>query len=155
MSFYSFPHIHFSLAAQQPLTPVLARAPTPAQALTPSSPPRPVQRDGSGGATARTLLDDDSSMREEGEISDNEDPPFRLPLKPIPPPISATAAGRQAGSQWFCSFSFVWHRVTITVRKNHGCLSARYFICICYDTWYAARHGSTFYCPKTIGDLQV
>jgi hypothetical protein len=77
---------------QQPPTPVLARAPTPAQALTPSSPPRPVQRDGSSGATALTPLDDDSSMREEGEISDNEDPPFRLPSKPIPPPITVTAA---------------------------------------------------------------
>lgn len=77
---------------QQPPTPVLARAPTPAQALTPSSPPRPVQRNGSSGAAARTPLDDDASMREEGEISDNEDPPFRLQSKPIPPPITVTAA---------------------------------------------------------------
>lgn len=77
---------------QQTPTPVLARAPTPAQALTPSSPPRPVQRNGSGGAAARTPLDDDASMREEGEISDNEDPPFRLQSKPIPPPITVTAA---------------------------------------------------------------
>ena len=76
---------------QQPPTPALARAPTPAQALTPSS-PRPVQRDGSSGATARTPLDDDTSMREEGEISDNEDPPFRLPSKSVPPPITVTAA---------------------------------------------------------------
>ena len=77
---------------QEPPSPVLARAPTPAQALTPSSPPRPVQRDGSSGAAARTPLDDDVSMREEGEISDNEDPPFRPLSKPIPPPITVTAA---------------------------------------------------------------
>lgn len=77
---------------QQPPTPALARAPTPAQALTPSSPPRPFQRDGSSGTAARTPLDDDISMREEGEISDNEDPPFRPPSKPIPPPITVTAA---------------------------------------------------------------
>jgi hypothetical protein len=78
---------------QQPPTPGLARAPTPAQALTPSSPPRPVlQHDGFSGAAPRTPLDDDASMREEGEISDNEDPPFRLPSKPIPPPIMVTAA---------------------------------------------------------------
>ena len=77
---------------QQPPTPVLARAPTPAQALTPSSPPRPVQRDGSSGAAARTPLDDDTSMREEGEISDNEDLPFHPSSKPIPPPITVTAA---------------------------------------------------------------
>ena len=77
---------------QQPPTPVLARAPTPAQALTPSSPPRPFQRDGSSGAAPWTPLDDDASMREEGEISDNEDPPFRPPSKPIPPPIMVSAA---------------------------------------------------------------
>lgn len=77
---------------QDPPTPVFARAPTPAQALTPSSPPRPVQRDDSSGTAARTPLDDDTSMREEGEISDNEDPPFRLPSKSIPPPITVTAA---------------------------------------------------------------
>jgi len=77
---------------QQPPNPALARAPTPTQALTPSSPPRPVQRDGSSGPAALTPLDDDASMREEGEISDNEDPPFRPPSKPIPPPITVMAA---------------------------------------------------------------
>lgn len=77
---------------QQPPTPVLAQTPTPAQALTPSSPPRPVQLHGSSGTAARTSLDDDASMREEGEISDNEDLPFRPPSKSIPPPITVTAA---------------------------------------------------------------
>jgi hypothetical protein len=70
---------------------VLARAPTPAQVLTPGSPPRPVQRDDSSGAASRTPLDDDTSMREEGEISDNDEPPFRPLSKPIPPPITVTA----------------------------------------------------------------
>jgi hypothetical protein len=31
-------------------------------------------------------------MREEGEISDNEDPPFRPPSRPIPAPITVTPA---------------------------------------------------------------
>ncbi len=82
-----------STPPQQPPTPALARAPTPpAQTLAPSSPSRPVQRDGSSGAAAQTPLDDDTSMREEGEISDNEDPPFRPPSKPIPAPITVAAA---------------------------------------------------------------
>jgi hypothetical protein len=75
---------------EQPLAPAPARAPTPAQTLTPSSPPRAFQRDGSDGAAARTPVGDDTSMREEGEISDNEDLPFRPPSRPIPSPITVT-----------------------------------------------------------------
>ena len=77
--------------AQQPVAPVPARAPTPTKtAVAPSSPPRAVQRDGSDGAAAPTPLGDDTSMREEGEISDNEDPPFRPPPKSTPAPITVT-----------------------------------------------------------------
>lgn len=76
---------------QQPVAPAPARAPTPTKtAVAPSSPPRALQRDGSDGAAARTPLGDDTSMREEGEISDNEDPPFRPPPKSIPAPIKVT-----------------------------------------------------------------
>src|SRR6266403_1736641 len=77
---------------QQPPTPALARASTPAQALAPGSPPRPVQHDEPNGVASRTPLDDETSMREEGEISDNEEPPFCTPSKPIPPPITVTTA---------------------------------------------------------------
>jgi hypothetical protein len=76
-----------------PTTPTFQQPPaTPAQALAPSPPPRAVQRDGSSGATPRSPLDDDSSLREEGEISDNEDPPFRPHSKSIPAPITITPA---------------------------------------------------------------
>jgi hypothetical protein len=78
--------------SQQPPSPALTRPPTPAQALAPSSPLRAVQRDGSSGASPQTPLDDDTSLREEGEISDNEDPPFRPLSKPIPAPITVTPA---------------------------------------------------------------
>jgi hypothetical protein len=72
----------------QPASPAPARVPTPTKTVvTPSSPPRAVQRDSSDGAAA---LGDDTSMREEGEISDNEDPPFRPPSKPNPAPITVT-----------------------------------------------------------------
>ena len=77
---------------QQPLAPAPARIPTPTQAVAPSSPPRAVQRDGSNGAAVPTPQDDDTSMREEGEISDNEDPPFRPPPRSIPAPITVTVA---------------------------------------------------------------
>ena len=79
---------------QPPASALDARAPTPPQPLASGSPPRAVQRDGSSGAPARTPpLDDDTSLREEGEISENEeDPPFRAPSKPIPPPITVTPA---------------------------------------------------------------
>lgn len=78
---------------QQTPAPALARAPTPPQALASSSPPRAVQRDGSSGAASRsTPLDDDTSLREEGEISDNEDPPFRPLSKSIPAPITVLSA---------------------------------------------------------------
>ena len=72
--------------SQQPSAPAPARAPTPIKTVVPSSPPRAsFQRDGSSGAAFETPLDDDASMREEGEISESEDPPFR------PPPKSITA----------------------------------------------------------------
>jgi hypothetical protein len=75
----------------QPVAPAPARAPTPTKtAVAPSSPPRALQRDGSDGAAARTPLGDDTSMREEGEISDNEDPSFRPPPKSTPAPIKVT-----------------------------------------------------------------
>jgi hypothetical protein len=75
---------------QQPLAPVPARIPTPTQTVAPSSPPRAFQRDGSSGAAVTTPQDDDATMREEGEISDNEDPPFRPPQRSIPAPITVT-----------------------------------------------------------------
>jgi hypothetical protein len=77
--------------AQQPVAPAPARAPTPTKtAIMPSSPSRAVQRDGSDGPATPTPLYDDASMREEGEISDNEDPPFRPPPKSTPAPITVT-----------------------------------------------------------------
>jgi len=78
---------------QQPLAPAPARIPTPTQTVAPSSPPRAVQRDGSNGAAVPTPQDDDTSMREEGEISDNEDPPFRPPPRSIPAPAPITVTG--------------------------------------------------------------
>ena len=75
---------------QQPLAPAPARIPTPTRTAAPSSPPRAVQRDGPSGAAVPTPQDDDASMREEGEISDNEDPPFRPPPRSIPAPITLT-----------------------------------------------------------------
>lgn len=61
---------------QPPKTPTLSQAQT--------SPPLP---DASSGAAPKISQSDDLSTREEGEISDNEDPPFR------PPPKSTTAPG--------------------------------------------------------------
>ncbi|KAI0252382.1 hypothetical protein BJV78DRAFT_1373920 [Lactifluus subvellereus] len=64
--------------------PAPAQAPTPTQTVTNSSPPpRTIQRSGSSGAASQDPLGDDASMREEGEISENEDPPFRPPEKSI------------------------------------------------------------------------
>ena len=104
--------------SQQPPAPALARTPTPPhQTLASSSPPRAVQRDGSSGAATRTTpLDDDTSLREEGEISDNEDPPPFCPTsksKSIPPPITVTPAVypdirlEASGSVYSPSFSAV------------------------------------------------
>ena len=73
---------------QQPLALAPARIPTPTRTTAPSPPPRAVQRDGSNGAAVPTPQSDDASMREEGEISDNEDPPFRPPPRSIPAPIT-------------------------------------------------------------------
>ncbi|KAI0004587.1 hypothetical protein BJV74DRAFT_881167 [Russula compacta] len=82
------PSISLDYGQEEPLstpeTPQQPSAPAPFRAPTPSSPPRAaVQRDGSSGAASGTPLDDDASMREEGEISESEDPPFRPPLKSI------------------------------------------------------------------------
>ena len=57
---------------------------TPTQSLARTSPPL---HDISGGAPPQVFLSDDFSTREEGEISENEDPPFR------PPPKSTTISG--------------------------------------------------------------
>ena len=48
-----------------------------------SSPPRTVQRGESSGAASQNPLGNDASTREGGEISENEDPPFRPPEKSI------------------------------------------------------------------------
>ena len=78
---------------QQSPAPALARASTPPpQASASSSPPRAVQRDGSSGAASRTTPLDDDTLREEGEISDNEDPPFRPLSKSVPAPITVLSA---------------------------------------------------------------
>jgi len=79
---------------QPPPAQTPARAPTPAQTAPPApgSPSRDIKRDGSTGAAPQTPLDDDASMREEGEISENEDPPpSRPPSKSMFTPI--TGAG--------------------------------------------------------------
>jgi len=73
--------------------PAPARIPTPTQTVAPSSPPRAVQCDGSNGAAVPTPQGDDTSMREEGEISDNEDPPFRPAPRSIPAPAPIKVTG--------------------------------------------------------------
>jgi hypothetical protein len=59
---------------------------TPTQSLAQTSPPL---LDASSGAAPQISQTDDLSAREEGEISENEDPPFQLQ----PPPKSTTASG--------------------------------------------------------------
>jgi hypothetical protein len=81
-----------STSSEQPTAPTTAPPTSPTIAR--RSPPRTtIQPAGSGGAAApQTPLDDDASMREEGEISENEDPPFRPQERsiPAPPPTTAT-----------------------------------------------------------------
>ncbi|KAH9969527.1 hypothetical protein BC827DRAFT_1160574 [Russula dissimulans] len=76
---------------QPPPAQTPARAPTPAQTFPPGSPSRDIKRDDSTEPPPQTPLDDDASMREEGEISENEDPPFRPPSQSMSAPI--TVAG--------------------------------------------------------------
>ncbi|KAI9510601.1 hypothetical protein F5148DRAFT_1281799 [Russula earlei] len=78
--------------SQPPPAAAPARAPTPTVSHRLGSPDRDVQRGGSAGAAPQTPLVDDASTREEGEISDDEDPPFRLPSKQIPAPVTAAGA---------------------------------------------------------------
>lgn len=64
--------------------PASAQASTPTQTITNSSPPPPtIQQGDSSGVAPQNSPSDDASMREEGEISENEDPPFRPPEKSI------------------------------------------------------------------------
>ncbi|KAI0298805.1 hypothetical protein B0F90DRAFT_675733 [Multifurca ochricompacta] len=65
----------------------MAQSSTPTQAFARRSPPRTLQSDSSSVAAPQTPLGDDTSAKEEGEISDSEDPPFRPPSKLVPPPI--------------------------------------------------------------------
>jgi hypothetical protein len=63
-----------------PPVPAPPKASTPVQTVPSRSLSRTIQRGGSSsGAPPQTPLDDDASMREEGEISENEDSPFRPP----------------------------------------------------------------------------
>jgi hypothetical protein len=79
-----------------PVLPVTAppKASTPIQTLASRSPSRSIHRGGSSsGAAPQTPLDDDAPTREEGEISENEDPPFRPPERSIPvQPTTVTEA---------------------------------------------------------------
>lgn len=137
---------------QPPASALDARAPTPPQALASSSPPRAVQRDGSSGAAARTTppLDDDTSLREEGEISDNEeDPPFRAPSKPIPPPITVTPAVypdvrlEASGSLYSPSFSVLSRSPSVNPEEacQHAATPA-------YVTTPVTRSEAQFTAPK-------
>ena len=75
-----------SAASMEDRTPITTVQPptTPTQSLAQTSPPLP---DASSGAAPKLSEIDDLSTREEGEISDNEDPPFR------PSPKSTTTPG--------------------------------------------------------------
>jgi hypothetical protein len=77
-----------SAASTEDRTPTTTVQPpiTPTQSLAQTSPPLP---DASNGAAPQISQTDDLSAREEGEISENEDPPFQLQ----PPPKSTTASG--------------------------------------------------------------
>jgi hypothetical protein len=80
-------------SSEQPTAPTTTTTTPPPIAR--RSPPRTIiQPPSSGGPVPQPPLDDDASMREEGEISENEDPPFRQPerLIPAPPPTTAPEA---------------------------------------------------------------
>ncbi|KAH9979300.1 hypothetical protein BGW80DRAFT_1248675 [Lactifluus volemus] len=73
-------------SSEQPTAPMTTTTPP---LIARRSPPRSIiQPPSFGGPAPQTPLDDDASMREEGEICENEDPPFRQPerLIPAPPP---------------------------------------------------------------------
>jgi hypothetical protein len=76
--------------------PAPPKASTPIQAVPSRSPSRTVQCGGSSGAASQAPLGDDVSMREEGEISENEDPPFRPPERSIPAPPTTVTRARYA-----------------------------------------------------------
>ncbi|KAI9465576.1 hypothetical protein BJY52DRAFT_592877 [Lactarius psammicola] len=75
-----------SIEERPPLTTLVPVQPsTPTRSLAHTSPPL---RDASSGAAPQISLSDDLSAREEGEISESEDPPFQRP-----PPKSTTISG--------------------------------------------------------------
>jgi hypothetical protein len=67
----------------RPLTTAPAQASMSTETVKNSSPPRAVQRGGSSRAASQNPLVNDASTREGGEISENEDPPFRPSEKSI------------------------------------------------------------------------
>jgi hypothetical protein len=88
-------------------------------------------------------------MREEGEISDNEDPPFRLQSKPIPPPITVTAAVfpdvrlEASGSVYSPSFGVVSR--SPSVKTEDACQHA---ISSAYVTTPVTRPSMHSFAPK-------